>query len=206
MLKKSSHRWMEEHQNDQYVKQANKDGYRSRAVYKLEEIDAKDKLLHPNMTIVDLGAAPGGWSQWVQKRLDGKARIFALDILPMDSLPNVTFIQGDFREQVILDKLLHELGEHKANLVMSDMSPNISGMKVVDQPRAMYLAELAKELAVEVLAENGHFLTKIFQGEGFDNYLQELRHNFKKVIIRKPNASRARSPEVYILAKNFTHK
>ncbi|OQY51085.1 MAG: 23S rRNA (uridine(2552)-2'-O)-methyltransferase RlmE [Candidatus Parabeggiatoa sp. nov. 2] len=200
---KSSQRWLKEHGSDVYVKQAALHGYRSRAVYKLAPIDARDRLFYPNMTVIDLGAAPGGWSQWVKQRLHNQVRLFALDILPMEPLPGVTFIQGDFREQAVLDNLLNQLGEQQASLVMSDMAPNISGMKAIDQPRAMLLAELARDLAFEVLAAEGHFLTKVFQGEGFDFYIKGLRPYFKQVVIRKPEASRSRSSEVYVLAKHY---
>jgi len=199
--RKNSQRWLREHGSDVYVKQANLAGYRSRAVYKLAQIDSRDHLFRPNMTVIDLGAAPGGWSQWVTQRLHNQVRLFALDILPIEPLPGVTFIQGDFREQMVLDELLNQLGEHKADLVMSDMAPNISGVKAIDQPRAILLAELARDLALEVLAAQGYFLTKIFQGEGFDAYIKELRAYFKQVMIRKPEASRSRSSEVYVLAK-----
>ena len=202
-VSKSSHRWLQEHENDFYVKRAQKDGYRSRAVYKLEQLHERDNLFSPNMTVIDLGAAPGGWSQWAQRHLKGKVKLFALDILPMDALPDVTFIQGDFTEQAVLDQLLDCIGEQKAHLVMSDMSPNISGMKAVDQPKAMLLAELARDLAYETLAPDGHFLSKVFQGEGFDIFVKELRQRFRKVVVRKPDASRPRSPEVYVLAKQF---
>lgn len=199
----SSQRWLQEHETDIYVKEAQKSGFRSRAVYKLAQIDARDQLFYPNMTVIDLGAAPGGWSQWVQQRLNGQVTLFAVDILAMDALPNVTFIQGDFREQEILEQLMSYLQTQKANLVMSDMSPNMSGVRAVDQPRMMLLAELARDLAWEVLAPNGHFLTKIFQGEGFDAYLKTLKPYFRQVVIRKPEASRPRSREVYLLAKNL---
>lgn len=202
-LSKSSQHWIKEHRSDVYVKQAQQAGYRSRAAYKLAQIDARDRLFSPNMTVLDLGAAPGGWSQWVKQRLDNQVRLFALDIIAMQPLPGVTFIQGDFREQPVLDDLLNQLGEQKAHLVMSDMAPNMSGMKAIDQPRVMLLAELARDFALEVLAPQGHFLTKIFQGEGFDSYIKELRPKFKQVVIRKPEASRSRSPEVYVLAKHF---
>jgi 23S rRNA (uridine2552-2'-O)-methyltransferase len=198
--RKNSQRWLREHGSDVYVKQANLAGYRSRAVYKLAQIDARDHLFRPNMTVIELGAAPGGWSQWVTQHK--QVRLFAVDILPIEPLPGVTFIQGDFREQTVLDELLNQLGEHKADLVMSDMAPNISGIKAIDQPRAMLLAELARDLALEVLAAQGHFLTKIFQGEGFDAYIKGLRPYFKQVMIRKPDASRSRSSEVYVLAKS----
>lgn len=200
----SSERWLQEHNSDPYVKQAKQEDYRSRAVYKLAQIDERDHLFYPNMTVIDLGAAPGGWSQWVQRRLKNQVNIFALDILPMKPLPGVTFIQGDFTEKIILDELLDKLGDsNKANLVMSDMAPNISGIKSVDQARMMLLAELARDLAFDVLATKGCFLTKVFQGEGFDSYLKSLRSSFKKVVIRKPKASRSRSSELYILAKEY---
>lgn len=200
----SSERWLQEHNSDPYVKQAKQEDYRSRAVYKLAQIDERDHLFYPNMTVIDLGAAPGGWSQWVQRRLKNQVNIFALDILPMKPLAGVTFIQGDFTEKIILDELLDKLGDsNKANLVMSDMAPNISGIKSVDQARMMLLAELARDLAFDVLATKGCFLTKVFQGEGFDSYLKSLRSSFKKVVIRKPKASRSRSSELYILAKEY---
>ncbi len=193
--------WVKEHNSDVYVKQANLAGYRSRAVYKLAQIDARDHLFRPNMMVIDLGAAPGGWSQCVTQH--HQVQVFALDILPIEPLPGVTFIQGDFREQAVLDELLNHLGERKADLVMSDMAPNISGIKAIDQPRAMLLAELARDLAFEVLTASGQFLTKVFQGEGFDSYVKELRANFKHVVIRKPEASRSRSSEVYVLAREI---
>jgi len=202
-MSKSSPRWLQEHETDKYVKQAHQDGFRSRAVYKLAQIDERDHLFRPGMTIIDLGAAPGGWSQWIGKRVNGHTRLIALDILPMDALPNVTFIQGDFREEAVLVQVLALMGECKADLVISDMSPNMTGMKQVDQPRAMVLAELARDLAREVLQPGGVFLTKMFQGEGSDSYLKSLRQNFKQVVIRKPDASRSRSSEVYVVAKQF---
>lgn len=203
-LTQSSQRWLQEHANDQYVKQAQKEGYRSRAVYKLAQLDERDRLFYPNMTIIDLGAAPGGWSQWAQQRLQKKCRIFALDILPMEALADVTFLQGDFREEAVLNQLLELLGQQKAHLVMSDMAPNMSGVRAVDQPSSMYLAELARDLAFEVLAPKGDFVSKLFQGEGFDEYIRSLRTRFKQVLIRKPDASRARSAEVYALARQYT--
>ncbi len=193
--------WLEEHRSDVYVKQANLAGYRSRAVYKLAQIDERDRLFRPNMTVIDLGAAPGGWSQWLAQHYP--VRLFALDILEMEPLPGVTFIQGDFREQTVLDELLSQLADQKADFVMSDLAPNMSGVKGVDQARAMLLAELARDLAFEVLNAQGSFLTKIFQGEGFDRYIKELRPHFKKVMTRKPKASRSRSSEVYVLAKHY---
>ena len=198
---KSSGRWLQEHFDDEYVKKSQKDGYRSRAVYKLLEIDEKDQLLKPGMTVVDLGAAPGSWSEVAAQRVGEKGRVIALDILPMDSLPGVIFIQGDFREEGPYNALLEALGDSPVDLVMSDMAPNISGMKAVDQPRAMYLAELALELARKVLKPGGDLLVKAFNGEGIDAYKQELRKDFNKLIVRKPRASRPRSPEIYLLAR-----
>jgi len=200
---KSSGRWLQEHFDDEYVKKAQKEGYRSRAVYKLLEIDEKDQLLKPGMTVVDLGAAPGSWSEVAAQRVGEKGSVIALDILPMDSLPGVTFIQGDFREEGPYNALLEALGDSQVDLVMSDMAPNISGMKAVDQPRAMYLAELALELARKVLKPGGDLLVKAFNGEGIDAYKQELRKDFKTLIVRKPRASRPRSPEIYLLARGY---
>ncbi|BAP57910.1 23S rRNA methylase [Thioploca ingrica] len=199
----SSQRWLQEYHTDKYVKQAKHAGYRSRAVYKLAQIDARDHLFHPGMMVIDLGAAPGGWSQWVQQRLHHQVKLIAIDILPMEPLPGLTFIQGDFQESKIIDELRSYLGEQTVDLVMSDMAPNISGIKAIDQPRAMLLAELARDLALEVLVEQGHFLSKIFQGEGFDAYLKVLKSHFRKVVIRKPDASRARSAEIYVLASGY---
>jgi 23S rRNA (uridine2552-2'-O)-methyltransferase len=198
---KSSHQWLKAHFDDEYVKRAQREGYRSRAVYKLAEIQQKDQLLRPGMTVVDLGAAPGGWSQFAAPLLGGKGRIIALDILPMDALPGVEFIQGDFREDEILDLLTGMLGGAPVDLVMSDMAPNISGMDAVDQPRSMYLAELAADFAAQVLGKGGDLLFKAFQGEGFDEFLRDLRGQYTKVLIRKPRASRPRSREVYVLGK-----
>ncbi|MCP4700354.1 MAG: 23S rRNA (uridine(2552)-2'-O)-methyltransferase RlmE [Gammaproteobacteria bacterium] len=203
-MRKSSRRWLNERAGDIYVKQAQKAGYRSRAVYKLAEIDARDRLFQKSgMRIVDLGAAPGGWSQWAQQRLHGHGIILAVDILPMEPLPCVTFIQGDFREQNVFDALLARLESRKVDLVMSDMAPNISGMKAVDQPRAMLLAELARDAAFQLLAPGGMFLSKVFQGDGIDSYIKELRAHFDKVVIRKPKASRSRSREVYVLGRHY---
>ena len=200
---KTSGRWLQEHFDDEYVKKAQKEGYRARAVYKLLEIDEKDRLLKPGMTVVDLGAAPGSWSEVAAQRVGDKGRVIALDILPMDSLPGVTFIQGDFREEGPYDALLEALEGAQVDLVMSDMAPNISGMKAVDQPRAMYLAELALELARKVLKPGGDLLLKVFTGEGLDAFKQELRQDFDKLIVRKPKASRPRSAEIYLLARGY---
>lgn len=200
---KSSRGWLREHFDDPYVKKAQFEGRRSRALFKLEEMDNKDKLFKRGATVVDLGAAPGGWSELAIEKVGDKGKVFALDILPMDAIAGVQFIQGDFREESVLTHLLNEMGEHKADLVLSDMAPNISGMSAVDQPRAMYLVELALDLARQVLNKGGTLLVKIFQGEGFDQYLAEVRSAFSSVKVRKPDASRARSREVYILAKGF---
>lgn len=200
---KSSRRWLGEHFSDEYVKRAQAEGWRSRAVFKLEEIDAKDRLIRPGMTIVDLGAAPGGWSQYAARKLHGKGRIIALDILEMEPLEGVEFLQGDFTEQEPLQRLLEAVSGTGIDLVMSDMAPNMSGMDAIDQPKGMYLAELALDLAEKVLKPGGHFLVKVFQGEGFDEYLRQLRERFGKVVARKPRASRARSREVYLLGTGF---
>lgn len=198
---KSSHRWLKEHFDDEFVKKAQREGYRSRAVYKLDEIQQKDHILKPGMAVVDLGAAPGGWSQYALGHVGRKGRIVAMDILPMEPLPGVSFVQGDFREDEVLEKLLETLEGQEIDLVMSDIAPNISGMDAVDQPRAMYLAELAVDFAERVLRPGGDLLVKLFQGEGFDTLLKELRGRYDKVVMRKPKASRARSREVYALAR-----
>lgn len=200
---KSSGRWLQEHFNDEYVLRAQKEGFRSRAVYKLLEIQEKDRLLKPGLTLIDLGAAPGGWSQVAAGIVGEAGRVLALDVLPMDTLEYVEFIQGDFREEEIFARLVKALGENKADLVMSDMAPNISGMKAVDQPRSMYLAELALDMARTSLKPGGNFLVKVFQGEGFDQFYREMRSAFEKVVTRKPKASRPRSREVYLLARNY---
>jgi 23S rRNA (uridine2552-2'-O)-methyltransferase len=198
---KSSHRWLKEHFDDPFVKRAQQEGYRSRAVYKLQEIQAKDRLLRPGMTVVDLGAAPGGWTQYAADLVGRNGRVVATDILPMDPIPGVTILQGDFRESGVLEQLLAILGESGADLVMSDMAPNMSGVDAVDQPRAMYLAELAADLARTVLKPGGDFLVKLFQGAEFDDYVRVLRGEYDKVSIRKPKASRPRSREVYAVAR-----
>jgi 23S rRNA (uridine2552-2'-O)-methyltransferase len=194
---------MQEHFDDEYVKMAQAQGYRSRAVFKLKEIQDKDQLIKPGMNIIDLGAAPGGWSQYARQIIGKKDKIIALDILAIDPLEGVDFIQGDFREQVVLDQLLAVLGGAPINLVMSDMAPNMSGNKGVDQPRSIYLGELALETAKAVLTEEGVFLVKLFHGAGFEEFYKEVQQSFAKVVIRKPKASRPRSNEVYILAKGF---
>ena len=198
---KSSHQWLRAHFDDEFVKRAQRDGYRSRAVYKLEEIQQKDRLLRPGSVVVDLGAAPGGWSQYAARQLGPQGRIIALDILPMEDLAGVEFIEGDFREGEVLDSLMKALGGAAVDLVMSDMAPNISGMEAVDQPRSMYLMELAADFAAHVLCKGGDLLFKGFHGEGFDALIRELRSQYGKVLIRKPKASRPRSREVYVLAK-----
>ena len=200
---KSSGRWLREHFDDIYVRKAQKEGYRSRAVYKLVELDQKDHILKQGMTVVDLGAAPGGWSQYAAEKVGDQGRVVALDLLKIDSIAGVEFIQGDFRVQPVLDQLLQTLGESQAGLVLSDMAPNISGVNAVDQPQAMYLCELALELAEKVLKPGGSLAVKVFQGEGFDDYIRMMRKQFKKVVFRKPKASRARSREVYALATGF---
>ena len=200
---KSSARWLREHFTDEYVKRAQQDGYRSRAVYKLLEIHEKDRLLRPGLAVVDLGAAPGGWSQLATQLVGSQGRVMALDILPMKPLPSVEFIEGDFRETVVLDQLLAALDGRPVDLVLSDMAPNTSGIKAVDQPSSLYLAELALDFARQCLKPGGDFLVKAFQGEGFDKFLKELRVAFATVAPRKPRASRARSAEQYLLARNY---
>jgi 23S rRNA (uridine2552-2'-O)-methyltransferase len=196
---KSSGRWLKEHFDDPFVKEAQKRGYRSRAVFKLQEIQQKDQLIKPGMTVVDLGAAPGGWSQMAIEWLKGKGKVIALDILPMDPLAGVEFIQGDFREDEVLEALEKMLDASEIDLVISDIAPNMSGNDSVDQPRAMYLVELALDFAKIHLKPEGNFLVKVFQGEGFEAYLTEMRRCFTKVVTRKPKSSRGRSREVYLL-------
>ena len=203
---KSSQRWLKEHFSDPFVKKAQAEGLRSRAVYKLEEVVERDRLLKPGMVVVDLGAAPGSWSQWVRQELDKMdktkpGRVIATDILEMPSLAGVEFLHGDFREDAVLSMLLETLHGEQVDLVLSDMAPNKSGMDAVDQPRMMHLAELAMDFADGHLRIGGTFLIKLFQGVGFDEYVRELRRRYAKVSIRKPAASRKRSPEVYALAQ-----
>jgi len=200
---KSSKNWLNEHFNDEYVKQSQKDGYRSRAVYKLKEIDEKDYLIKPGSTIIDLGAAPGSWCEYVVRRLKGKGRVIALDILPMDPMDGVEIITGDFLEDEIFEQLLNTLGSDQPDLVICDMAPNMSGQQAVDIPRAMYMAELALDLSQQVLKPGGGLLVKLFQGEGFDGYIKQMREHFSRVVMRKPKASRPRSKEVYGLASGF---
>jgi 23S rRNA (uridine2552-2'-O)-methyltransferase len=198
-LKPSSKAWMQEHVNDEFVKRAQKEGYRARAAYKLTEIDDKDKLIKPGMTIVDLGSTPGSWSQVAVQRLKGQGRIIALDILEMQPINGVEFIQGDFREEAILKLLEKSLNGRQVDLVIADMAPNISGIAAVDQAGAAYLTELALEFSKDWLKPSGNFLVKVFIGEGFDEILQNMRKMFDKVVTRKPKASRGRSSEVYLL-------
>ena len=200
---KSSKNWLNEHFNDEYVKQSQKDGYRSRAVYKLKEIDEKDYLIKSGSTIIDLGAAPGSWCEYVVRRLKGKGRVIALDILPMDPMDGVEIITGDFLEDQIFEQLLNTLGPDQPDLVICDMAPNMSGQQAVDIPRAMYMAELALDLSQQVLKPGGGLLVKLFQGEGFDGYIKQMREHFSRVVMRKPKASRPRSKEVYGLASGF---
>lgn len=199
----SSTRWLKEHFDDQYVKKAQKMGLRSRAVFKIDEIQGKDRLLRNGMTVVDLGAAPGGWSQFAVEQVGESGRVIACDILPMDPIVGVDFLQGDFREETVLGALLERVGPDKVDVVMSDMAPNMSGTQQVDQARAMYLVELALDMCNQVLRSDGSFVVKVFQGEGFDAYLNEIRQLFTTVKIRKPDSSRARSREVYIVATGF---
>ncbi|MGB3386068.1 MAG: 23S rRNA (uridine(2552)-2'-O)-methyltransferase RlmE [Marinomonas sp.] len=200
---KSSNSWMKEHFDDPYVKKSQQDGYRSRASYKLIEINDKDKLFRPAIRVVDLGAAPGGWSQIAAKLVGDKGTIVASDILEMAPLPGVTFVQGDFTEQSVYEAILAEMGDEKADLVISDMAPNMSGNSASDQPQAMYLVELALDMAAQVLRPGGNYLVKVFQGEGFEEYLKAMRAQFASVVTRKPEASRARSREVYLLGRQY---
>ena len=202
-VSKTSKGWMKEHFDDRFVQQSWQDGYRSRASYKLLALDEKDRLLRPGMTVIDLGAAPGGWSQVAAEKIGSDGVVIASDILEMDALADVDFIQGDFTEEQVLEAILDTLGDRPVDLVMSDMAPNMSGMAAIDQPQAMYLVELALDLARHTLSPGGTFLAKVFQGEGFDDFLKELRGSFKRVVTRKPEASRARSREVYLLAEGF---
>ena len=199
---KTSKQWMREHLNDPYVQQAQKDGYRSRAAYKLLEMDERDKLIRPGMVIVDLGATPGGWSQVAANRLGDKGKVIALDLLPMLPITRVDFILGDFREDSVLVQLEEMLGGKQIELVISDMAPNISGIDLTDQARSIHLAELALEFACQQLKPGGAFLVKVFQGVGFEDYVKEMRKHFAKVSSRKPKASRDRSNEVYMLGMN----
>ncbi len=199
----SSQRWLREHFNDHYVNLAKREGYRSRAVYKLIEMDKKDRLFRPGQNVLELGAAPGGWTQYVVEKIGEKGRIIASDILPMDSFAHVEFIEGDFTQDDVLEKITKTLGDEGADLVISDMAPNVSGVEAVDQPRSMYLAELSLDLARQVLKPGGSLLVKVFHGAGFEEYVKELRTSFGVVKSRKPDASRSRSREVYLLAQRY---
>ena len=202
--KKSSRRaWLKEHHDDIYVQQAQKEGYRSRAVYKLMEINQRDQIIRPGMFVLDLGSAPGGWSQVTGQLVGARGRVIASDILLMDQLADVTFIQGDFTEEETYEQIVTALAGNRLDVVLSDLAPNMSGLAEVDQPRAMYLVELATELAVGALASGGSFVTKVFQGEGFESWHREIRSHFQRVVTRKPSASRPRSREVYIVATGF---
>jgi len=200
---KSSNRWLDEHASDVYVKKAMAEGYRSRAVYKLQELDEKDKLISSNAVIIELGAAPGGWTQYLSRKAGNNATIVASDILPMDALPGVSFVLGDFTEQSTLDDIQAIMKNSRADLVLSDMAPNLSGVGVSDQARAMALADLSLECATVFLKDDGAFVVKVFQGEGFDSFVKQVRNVFGNVKIRKPAASRARSREVYVVARNL---
>ena len=202
--RRSSGSWRDRQERDPYVQRARREGWRSRAVFKLEEIDRKERLLRPDMVCVDLGAAPGGWSQYVTEKLNGRARIIAVDLLPMDALPDVEFVEGDFRDDEVLERLLAAVGKEGADLVMSDMAPNITGTKAVDQPRSMNLAELALDMARRVLKPRGIFVCKLFQGEGFDQFVRDARNSFGRVRVIKPEASRSASREVYLVARNLS--
>lgn len=199
----SSKAWLKEHRDDPYVQLAQKEGYRSRACYKLKELQDRDRLLRPGMTVVDLGSAPGGWSQVAVELVGERGRVVASDILAMDSLADVEFIQGDFTEDAVFERILAALGGSAVDAVISDMAPNMSGMNAVDQPRSMYLVELALDMARQVLAPGGSFVAKVFQGEGFDELIRDARVSFGRVSTRKPAASRPRSREVYLVAREF---
>jgi 23S rRNA (uridine2552-2'-O)-methyltransferase len=192
-----------EHANDEFVKRAHREGWRSRAVFKLAEIQESERLLRPSIRCVDLGAAPGGWSQYAARIVGGASRIVATDILPMDAIPGVDFVLGDFRDESVLSEVLALVGAAKIDLVLSDMAPNMAGIDAVDQPRSMYLAELALEFADRVLAPGGDLLVKLFQGAGFEEMLKAARSRYGRVVMKKPKASRTRSPEIYLLARQF---
>jgi 23S rRNA (uridine2552-2'-O)-methyltransferase len=200
---KSSGRWLQRHVSDPYVKRAQKEGARSRSMYKLEELDQTDRLLQPGMTVVDLGSTPGGWSQYAVRRLGGRGRVLAVDILPMEPLPGVDFLLGDFTDPQVLDSLKRRLGDTRVDLVISDMAPNITGVASRDQAQAIYLAELALEFAAETLKPGGNLVVKTFQGEGFNELHRTIKSRFGKLLTRKPKASRAESREIYLLGKGF---
>jgi len=199
----SSKAWLKEHRDDPYVQQAQREGYRSRACYKLLELQERDRLIRPGMTVLDLGSAPGGWSQVAVALVGHSGRVIASDILPMDSIAGVEFIQGDFTEEAVFEQLLAAIAGAPVDLVISDMAPNMSGMNAVDQPRSIYLVELALDMARQVLAPGGSFVSKVFQGEGFDELYRDTRDAFDRVMTRKPKASRPRSREVYVVARGF---
>jgi 23S rRNA (uridine2552-2'-O)-methyltransferase len=199
----SSKAWLREHREDPFVQRARRDGYRSRACYKLLELQERDRLIRPGMTVIDLGSAPGGWSQVAAAQVGHRGRVIASDILAMDSVAGVEFILGDFTEVAVLERILAAVGGEPVDLVISDMAPNMSGLNAVDQPKSIYLVELALDLARKVLVQEGVFVAKIFQGEGFDELLREARASFQRVLTRKPGASRARSREVYLVARGF---
>src|SRR5690554_2064776 len=199
----SSSRWLKEHFDDHYVQKAQKQGLRSRAVFKLDEIQKRDKILRPGQVVVDLGAAPGGWSQYVADLQDGQGEIIACDILDMDPIAGVDFLQGDFREEAVLNALLERIGGANVDVLLSDMAPNFSGTDAVDQPRSMYLVELALEMCRSVLKPGGAFVVKVFQGEGSDVFLKDVRQAFTSVKVRKPDSSRARSREVYLVVTGY---
>ncbi|TCS38208.1 23S rRNA (uridine(2552)-2'-O)-methyltransferase RlmE [Reinekea marinisedimentorum] len=200
---KNSQDWLKEHFDDKYVQMSKQDGYRSRASYKLIELSDKYRLIKPGMTIVDLGSAPGGWSQVAARMVGDNGRVVASDILPMDSIADVEFIQGDFTEEAVYDELLARIGDRPVDLVISDMAPNMSGNAVIDQPAAMYLVELALDMAQSILKPGGSFVAKVFHGEGFDEYVKTVRQHFTKVMMRKPDASRPRSRETYVVATGY---
>ena len=202
-VRRNSGSWRDRQERDPYVQMARRDGWRSRAVYKLQQIDEKERILRPDMTCIDLGSAPGSWCQYITERLKGRVRLIAVDLLEMDTLPDVEFVQGDFTDDAVLDQLLGLLGDSKADLVLSDMAPNISGTKAVDQPRSMYLVELALDLACKTLRNKGDFICKVFQGQGTDEYIRAARQSFERVKVAKPKASRAGSSEVYLVARNY---
>jgi 23S rRNA (uridine2552-2'-O)-methyltransferase len=203
MAKSKDRSWITRHIRDPYVQQSQRDGYRSRASYKLLEIFGKDALIKPGMMVVDLGAAPGGWSQVAAEQVAPNGSVVALDILPMDGVAGVEVLIGDFTEAAVYDRLLELIGDRTTQLVISDMAPNVTGVRDVDQPRSMHLVELATEFAVSVLSPGGSFVTKIFQGQGYDEFVRDLRRVFNRVIVRKPDASRAKSREVYVVATGF---
>ena len=200
---KSSARWLKEHVNDPFVKQAQKDGYRSRASYKLKELSDKDKLIKPGMLVIDLGSAPGGWSQVASELVGDHGKLIASDILPMDPLPDVDFIQGDFTEEAVFEQIMATIDGRPVDVVISDMAPNLSGISSADQAASIYLIELALDMANQVLKPKGSFVAKAFQGEGYEAFVAQVREQFDSVVIRKPDSSRARSREVYVVGRGF---